>query len=489
MQATMSPAPEAPRVTTARAPQVLLAAVILGVATQALFFRTGLGLDWLVWDLMMIAVTLVALSRGPLKAPAIGASVLAALLGAAFVFHRSAFTSVVALLANVVVLLSLPVIVSEELSFAELGALPWRAFSTLFRTPFAIVATALLPRDALLVLDGKDRNVARRTMAGLLLGLPISGVFTLLLCGDTGFASTIGRIETRLDSAAIFAIRAAVTAGFFAFANGLFVRELASVASGPSAHAPYRHLEMQPKTARVSSLTWGIVLAQVAAVFLLYAFVHRDTEFGGHEVVRARGALTYASNLHAGFYQLLLATMLSVGLVVIGHRLLTVSDERVPGGRALIGLEAVVLVLTGVALYSCAHRLRLYEEAYGATLLRLGVAFIVLGAFVVLATTLFKSVFRGFRLFAPVTMTALAGVTLAAAWFDADGYVARKNLARAHFDVAYLASLSADACVVANDPKLSREVRAQLISAWTHTQPRGLRALRGFSRCPSVTEP
>jgi hypothetical protein len=331
------------------------------------------------------------------------------------------------------------------------------------------------------------RSTAKRAVAGLFLGLPISGLFTMLLCGDAGFASVIGRIETRLDSVATFALRAAITATFFAFCHGLFGHRAARLQTFVEVVAPYRSGEgEEPKRARVSPLTWGIVLAQVAMVFLLYAVVHRDTEFGGHAMVRGREGITYASNLHAGFYQLLLATMLSVGLVVVGHHLMSGEEERVPGGARLTAVEAAVLVLTGVALYSCAHRLRLYEEAYGATLLRLGVAFVVLGAFVVLATTLVKSLFRGFRLFAPVTMTALTAVVVTAAWFDADGYVARRNVARAHLDVAYLASLSPDACVVlsTNDAKLTPEVRAQLVAAWREPRPRDVRALRGFHRCP-----
>lgn len=477
--------PAVPRISTTRAPRVLLTAVLLGVVTQALFFRAGLGLDWLIWDLMMIGLTLGVLGRGRLRAPAIGASVLAALLGLAFVVHRSAFTTAVALPANLAVLSVLPILVSEELSFADLGDLPARVFGTVRRTPWAIFATAMLPRDAVVVLDGAERNVARRTVAGLLLGLPISGVFTVLLCGDAGFAATIGRMEARADSAVGFAVQAGATAVMFAFGHGLF----ANVTDhpyrvAPQPETPYRSLDRAPATARVSALTWGIVLAQVAAVFLVYAFVHRDTEFGGHEVVRARGTVTYANNLHAGFYQLLLATMLSVGLVVLGHKLLTAAEESVPGGPALKVLEGSLLVLTGVALYSCAHRLGLYQQAYGATLLRLGVAFVVLGAVVVLACTLVKSLFRGFRAFGGLTFAALSAVALGAAWFDADAYVARENLRRANVDVAYLSTLSADACAVADLAK--PEIRAELVRAWSsHTQRSDVRGLRGVTRCPS----
>ena len=49
------------------------------------------------------------------------------------------------------------------------------------------------------------------------------------------------------------------------------------------------------------------------------------------------------------------------------------------GGKVLVGVELALLALVGVTLASCAHRLALYEEAYGYTYLRLGVWFLQLG--------------------------------------------------------------------------------------------------------------
>lgn len=491
----MSPPAAVPARPITHAPRVLLGSIVLGVLTQALFFRVGLGLDWLVWDLAMIAVTFASLSKGRLRAPALCAAVVAAALGVAFVLRRSAFTAAVAIPSNLVVLAVLPVLVAEDLSFRELATLSTRLGDVVARGPAAIGDTVVLPRDAIAVLDGEGRSVVRRTVTGLLLGLPVSGAFTALLCGDAGFAATVGHVEARLGTAATFAIEAALTASVFAFGWSLFsasTRRASSSAEAGSV-APYRRPDATPRTARVSPLTWGIVVAQVAAVFLVYAIVHRDTELGGHELVRGRAHLTYAGHLHAGFYQLLLATILSVGLVLVGHRLLRApgDDGPVPGGRALIAVETTLLGLTGAALYSCAHRLRLYEEAYGATHLRLGVAFVVLAALVVLACTSIKAALRGTAVFAPTTLAALATCAVAAAWFDADGYVARANLDRAargkSLDVAYVASLSADACVAADHPVLRADptLREALLRAWrSHTHVGDVRALRGVTRCP-----
>ena len=84
----------------------------------------------------------------------------------------------------------------------------------------------------------------------------------------------------------------------------------------------------------------------------------------------------------------------------------------------------------------------------------------MLAAFAVLLCALAKSIFRGMRAFGSATLGALVACATLASLFDADGYIAKTNLDRAargkHLDTAYLASLSADACVVADHPVLTK---------------------------------
>jgi hypothetical protein len=488
-----------------RALGIFLGALGLGLLTQALFWEARLGLDWFVWDLAMVTLTLATVARRPLRATSIVASAVCLLFGAAFVLHRSVFTSVVALPANIVMLGALPVIVGHDLELHELTSIPKRLLQSLDAFPNAVARTVTLPRDAIAVLDGEGRSVARRTAMGLLLGLPAAGIFTLLLCADPGFAAVVARVQTRLGAAFSFVVWSVATAALYAFfhvfSHVFHTPRTASAPPGPSAapavDAPYRVTSPSAGVPRLSPLTWGIIVGQVAAVFAVYVVVHRDTEFGGHAVVRERLDVTYASHLHAGFYQLLIATMLSVCLVVVGHRLLRPlnanQDMAVPGGIPLAITEGTLLVLTGLTLVSCAQRLRMYEEAYGATHLRLGVAFVGLVVGAVLLATLAKSLFRGFRAFGGATVATVTACLLVASFFDADGYIARSNLDRAergkYLDEAYLASLSADACTASEHAALQKdpELRARLVAAWASQDTQGdLRGRRGLGRCPQV---
>jgi hypothetical protein len=239
-------------------------------------------------------------------------------------------------------------------------------------------------------------------------------------------------------------------------------------------------------------VTWGVVVSLVAAVFAAFVAVNMHDLFGGESLVRERAALTYASYLHAGFAQLLVATALSVCLVVVGHVLLRAGDDaraKVPGGVAVRALEGTLLVLSGITVVSCWQRLRIYEDAYGASHLRLGVAFVEAMILGVLVLTLAKSFWRGWRGYAGSSMALALGVSVVAAHFNADAYVGKRNLDRAlagrPLDTAYLAELTSDAAALLDHPavRADPELTELLADAYCKPAPSDLRAFRGMSRC------
>jgi hypothetical protein len=486
--------------------------------TQALFYDAKLGLSWLAWDVILVLVTAGVLRRGPLRVPALFTACTCVAFGAAIVVRRSAFTTVIALPGNVAALLVLPVLVAEDVGVAALSTLGTRILGYFTRAPLAMVDTALLPRSAASSLDARGRTVLRRLGAGALLGLPAAAIFGLLLTADPTFAAVVRGAWDRLDTTASFGACALVTAVPFALAHAIFART--NVAQAESIEPPVTSARSSaiatpyrgdgpapiedPLAApaivlgpRVSPLTWSVVLGQVALVFAIFVGVHGRTAFGGHSLVQSATGLTYSRYLHAGFYELLVATALSVCLVLAGHALLRPrGGDRaapVPGGPALAALEATLLVLTGLVLVSCVQRLRIYEEAYGATHLRLGVAFVSLAVALVLGCSVVKALHRGFRGFTFAALASVAVCAVAASFFGADAYVARVNMERARnglpLDEAYLSSLTADACGALDDPALGKtdELRARLAAAWASREELGdVRSIRGMNSCSAV---
>jgi hypothetical protein len=298
-------------------------------------------------------------------------------------------------------------------------------------------------------------------LKGFAFGLPLTGVFVGLLSADVDFSVAVSRIASKLGEGVWFTMTSLLVVSGSLVAHALFQRRpIPDLGVGAQPDAAYRSSAatesraLFPTDPRVAASTWVMVIGQVALVFAVFVAVNVRGLFGGDALVRAPGSLTYAKYLHAGFGQLLFASVLSTCLVVAGHHLLrprTPEGARgpVPGGALLATAECTLLGLTAITVASCAERLAIYEDAYGATRLRLGVAFIVLAVLATLALTVWKAIRRGWRSYGGALMSALVGIVVVASMVNADAYVARTNLDRAArgkpLDVAYLSWLSADA--------------------------------------------
>jgi hypothetical protein len=490
-----------------RAALALSLALLAGAGTQALFWRTGFGLNFWVWDLFVVGASALLLRRGAISRTAWGAIAACVLLGFSVVRYESNWTLAIAVPANLAILMLLPFLLRERVTLAALSRVPGQAVRSLAQTPRAVVETARLPGIAA---GGAGLGVLRGVTRGLLLGVPTAAVFTALLASDTDFARSLAQVRASLGDATIFALWSLFSAAGYLVTHMLHGRGASPGSSTrePWGDVPYRRHDLSPDEAekipapRVSVVTWGTVIGQVTLVFALFVGANLRHLFGGRALVRAPGTLTYAAYLHAGFAELLFATILSVALVLAGHALLRPRGSRshgmpvapVPGGRLLVALESSLLVLTGLTVASCWQRLRIYEDAYGASHLRLGVAFIELLILGVLALTLGKVIVRKWSGYAGAVLALGGAMAVLASGFNADAYVARTNLDRAAegktLDRAYLLSLSGDAHgvlahpFVQNDPGLS----AQLGERMCARRGRDLRAFRGLSRCTGATQ-
>jgi hypothetical protein len=343
-------------------------------------------------------------------------------------------------------------------------------------------------------------------LKGALLGLPLTALFAALLLADPNFARAVMRAANESGNAARFVGLSAATALGMAFAYAVARRVRGARDAAPprapawAMIAPYRAREpsLEEDEARgpvVRPLTWAVVLAQLVVVFGLFVAANARTLFVDHTWLMAPGTTTYAKHLHAGFAQLTIAVVLAVITVLVGHRLMADRDgaadsKTAPGGAALAALEATLLALVALALASCWHRLRVYEQMYGYTYERLGVALFDLGVLGLLLATMLKSLARRWRGYGSTVATFATLFVVFVGCFDADAWIAKANVARAAqgrpLDVDYLATLSADAGVVLKDPIVAGDwhARMRLETAWRmrddEQREGGWRARRGL---------
>jgi two-component system sensor histidine kinase BaeS len=209
------------------------------------------------------------------------------------------------------------------------------------------------------------------------------------------------------------------------------------------------HVEPASGTARpvAHRFEWLAPVLLVDAVFILFLIAQATVVFGGDDYLQRTTGLTYAEYVHQGFGQLTIATALTLLVVWAAARKApraTAADRH--WLRASLGvLCAATLVVVASALY----RMDLYQDAYGFTELRLLVdAFEGWLGFLVLAVMAAGVTLRA-RWLPRLALLSGAGLVLAIALLNPDGWVAQHNLDRyastGKVDCDYLLRLSDDA--------------------------------------------
>lgn len=277
---------------------------------------------------------------------------------------------------------------------------------------------------------------------GLALAIPPVIVFGgLFAAADPIFSSFYREIfDFDLDSL----ISHGVVIGFLAWGVAGFLREMVV----PGIHKT-------PDARIVSGARLGftetmVVMGSVSLVFLLFVAIQLRTLFGGDAFVLAQTGLTYAEYAREGFFHMAWAAALVLPMLLflewVGRRSGPVEE------RSFHALAILLLFLLGLVLLSAVHRMRIYQQSYGLTELRVyTVAFMAWLGPVLAWFGLTVLAGRRERFVPGALSLAFAGV-LALHLINPDRLIARTNLERAvqglEFDVRHAVSLSDDAMPV-----------------------------------------
>lgn len=431
---------------------LLAAAVALGVLGDLLFYGRPLGLNVALFAVAFVAALAVLLrvGRAPLHQGRRWMALPLLVFAFAFLWHTSTLLVATNLLA-IAGAVTLGALRRTQHSPARAAVGEYVAAGA--SAGFAAFggAVQLLQRDvpwseAQAALRGtRSASIAR----GVAIGLPLVVLFGgLFMAADTVFrhlvSSAIPSVPNLLPHVLV--------ACAFAWPLAGLLRDL--LASKEDA----RLLPAEKLLARRFSLGATEVAIAVGALDVLFAVfvaVQARYLFGGRSLVQAREHLSYATYARHGFFELVAVSGL-VLVVILGANALVRS-------RAVRALSAVLVALELVVAVSALQRLRLYEQEYGLTELRIwttGVVLWLMCVFVWLSLT----TLRGRGRFAVGAVLLGFAATAALNVVSPDALIARTNLSRPHVDVAYLARLSDDAVptLVSELPSLKPALRAEL---------------------------
>jgi hypothetical protein len=297
---------------------------------------------------------------------------------------------------------------------------------------------------------------------GVLIAVPLLVVFGgLFMAADAAFAGFVG-MTFRFDLGEWFSQLGMVVLWTWVFAGLLYAILFPR-------GVEQRSIEAKPV---LSALPLTIVLVLINALFLAFVMVQFRYFFGGAPLVEASVTLTYAEYARRGFAELVgVASLVLIMLLLLDWLAVKTTRREVYRFRILSGiLVFFVFVILGSAL----QRMQMYQTEFGQTELRVYTTAFMLWlavVFIWLAATVLRGQRQQFAWGAIVAAFVGAAVLNI---LNPDDYIVRANLARGasgyKVDVAYLASLSADAvpALVEGYSALKPEYQAAINKVYLH---------------------
>lgn len=377
---------------------------------------------------------------------------------------RSAYLAMAALLALTPLLRDATWLIVLDLTLATLlcaaaltHGFTWRA---LLATPGALArrvpgAPIAVVRASALAAPVPATESVYGALRGAMIGGSLVLVFgALFASADGAFAELIASVTPRATLIDDLPLRLTVALAAMALAGGL------ALSPGSSRRIP----TTGPARASLAPLEWGLALGALVILFAAFVAVQFVVLFGGQAHVLETADLTFSEYARQGFDQLLLAAALVLAVIAGARRwaAAATSAQRLLL-RCLLG---ALCAFTLIIVLSALHRLDLYVDAFGATRMRVlaVLASAWLGGLLLLVLAMLATDRDSWLPRAVVALTGAAAIAITLA--NPDGWIATRNVERyaeeGRFDVAYAATLSADAVPALADlpPELTADALA-----------------------------
>lgn len=416
----------------------LLFCLLLGILAEESFFRSQVGISYLLFIMAFYAVFFWRYRGFPFSHQRFGYLILCCiwLLAASYFLNDN-------ILFYVLNILVIPALVIFHLVLVTGPKnLNWNqpAFITYL---FSRILDMFKYNGAFVSLVGKKMKrgvnedklmVWKKVGIGILISIPVlMVVLKLLISADTQFERLLGAIPdwfNVLDAEGMVRFFAIVffTFAFFGFLQALFNKQI-------------KVLKQQADTEKfkLDPIITATVLILINIVYVLFTIVQFKYFFGG----ALQDDLTYAEYARKGFFELLFVTMINLSITVL---VLTFVDRASLTMKRLTQIMLTLLVFSSSVMLSSAFiRLSMYEEAYGFTLTRVLAHSFMLFLVIIFAYTLVKIWIEKLSLVHFYFISSLiyyTGITLV----DLDKIVVKENINRyevtGKIDVHYLNSLS-----------------------------------------------
>ncbi|MBM7584084.1 hypothetical protein JOC86_000621 [Bacillus pakistanensis] len=280
-------------------------------------------------------------------------------------------------------------------------------------------------------LNNNEHKTIKKIVHGLLISVPIILIATILLVSaDHQFASLLGEIPNyllKIDIEDTFRLVYVLMIGLGIF---LFVGSLLNYSIVP------KTVEAKIEN-RWDSITIITVLIVLNSLYVLFAAVQFQYLFNDSLV----SGMTFSQYARRGFFELITVSILNWTILIT-----VIKYQNRDGLRSLVQVMlSLLIVMTGIILYSAFIRMQLYEEVYGYTILRVLAHSFMIFLAIILVYTFIKVWITRLSLIHFYFITAILYISFLNVW-DIDGWIVGKNLDRyertGKIDIHYISGLS-----------------------------------------------
>lgn len=417
-------------------------ALASGIVGNALLKDADWGLNLSLWLLMNFALVYYLRKRNDFDRP--GVTIWIA-LGFSFLFlwRDSAVLQGLAL-GSITIAICLTPLGSRKNSLtlpACFGGIVDSLFSVceIFYSRLPVAFTSLREKEVV-----QSPTVARVVRGLLLSTIPVFIFGLLFMSADEVFESKFFGLFT-IDPLSV--VHSGVIILVLTIA-GCFI--LYTLTCGPVFHCDFPKVEVSKS---FGSIEINVVLGVINLLFLAFVYIQLGYFFAGHDLVQSTTGPSYAEYAQRGFYELGAVAVLSFSMLVAFEALIPRHERR--AYYVFMVLTQMHIVLVAVVIASAFHRMALYVDAYGLTLLRLYATVGVLWLIAQFAGLFVAMCLERGTLVSRLLVYSAFGAVFVLYCVNPDGLVARINIERVaqgkEFDAEYAATLSDDAI-----PELAR---------------------------------
>ncbi len=320
----------------------------------------------------------------------------------------------------------------------------------------------------------KESNpYVKKVIAGLIISFPLLIIIIILLSSaDMVFNDLLSDIPSKIESIfdTIFSnnitmksIIALLTATYF---YGYIWNSFVPIVR-PNPHA--EPVPIKTEKQYFDSVILITVLTVINVIYIIFSVIQFSYLFSGGLNILPSG-FTYAEYARRGFFELLLVTMINFSIILIS--IFNTNQKEHTSFKVLKGLLFAMGIFNYIMIYSSFYRMRIYEQTYGYTYLRIFVYFFLLLEAIILLGTLIYIICSKFNLIKMYVITFLV-LYIGLNYMNIDNMIAKENIDRyfetGKIDFYYLRRLSYDTIpqmqrlLDAEDSELVQDIQYYLI--------------------------